>query len=115
MTSLKFLSLELPDRDEVAPRDAIASIRDLIPLREEWTGLRGLSLTNVDTPEDDIVKLLQTHSSTLENLHMDTVCLVPEGSWIQVFELVQPRLHLRSASMGGDYLDGSCTEEKDRR
>ncbi|KAF1845064.1 uncharacterized protein K460DRAFT_102581 [Cucurbitaria berberidis CBS 394.84] len=111
MKALRSLSLSLHQRRQIGRFHAAASIREMIPLDEDWTELCELSLTNIDVAEEDIIRLLQNHSSTLKALHLKDICLVPDGSWIHVLEAVRPVLKLTSAIFSGEYLFGCCEEK----
>lgn len=113
MKSLRSLSLSLQPRVEFGQFDAPGSVRDLIPLEENWTNLYELSLKHIDTSERDFITVFRNHSSTLQELKLEDICLVPDGSWIKILQDIRTVSKLSSATFAGEYLYGGCREEPD--
>lgn len=73
--------------------------------------LQNLVLSGIDCTEDDLVRLFQSHSTTLQEISLDAVNLIHEGgSWHSIFIRIRDHLKLQLKRLN---LTACCQDERD--
>ena len=84
------------------------NLSDVVPINQ--TKLRKLSLEHFETSERDILRLLISNCN-LRNLSLRDMYLVPQGSWVRVFNAVREAIRIESATFGGYMCDSVCEDD----
>jgi hypothetical protein len=93
-------------------------LRDVVPLKRKWKGLKSIYLDWMYVDGNDIVELLRNHAETLECVHFSCLALQLEGGsanakkkqWRKVFEQIG-KMKLRDGSVSERWSAGGEEEE----
>ncbi|CAJ2503846.1 Uu.00g112400.m01.CDS01 [Anthostomella pinea] len=100
MTELRSLCVEI-DSMECEDLDKGAGLEHLIEPGFKWPHLRELVIGGVDCDRQELMNVLETHSSTLQRLCLRDICLI-STSWKKLLPEIRKNMFLVEACICGD-------------